>query len=319
MALWTLYHRFVGDQRYDRARPPLAQAVGRCQVDAAVATLIEEKSVCLPEPTWWSLLVEWPHRSSGHTARGTSVLCESGRYVCASLVRGEGRGRRCCSWVAWGTVWGCGTTSFASCPTSTRSRSMPRVQGHPRPPSSRFPWPSSPICMPVWCDLSKWTEVSVLGLSFGGAVAQQLAYQSPRLVRRLVLCGTGPGIGGIPGSAAALQELASPVRYYSAAQSRRVTPMIYGGRFAREPESFSRELAERLASPPSVYGYYCQLAALVGWSSLPWLGQHPGADTRPGRRRGSCVSDRERHDPWTWHTQCPGGSNTRRRPPVHHG
>jgi pimeloyl-ACP methyl ester carboxylesterase len=48
--------------------------------------------------------------------------------------------------------------------------------------------------------------------------------------------------------------------------------LIYGGRFAREPESFSRELQNRLASPPSVYGYYCQIAALVGWSSLPWLG-----------------------------------------------
>jgi len=114
-------------------------------------------------------------------------------------------------------------------------------------------------------------RVSILGLSFGGAVAQQLAYQSPELVGRLVLCGTGPGIGGIPGSAAALRELASPVRYYSAAHSRRVAPLIYGGRFAREPESFDNELQERLASPPSVYGYYCQLAALVGWSSLPWL------------------------------------------------
>ena len=39
-------------------------------------------------------------------------------------------------------------------------------------------------------------QVSVLGLSFGGAVAQQLAYQSPGMVRRLVLCGTGPGLGG---------------------------------------------------------------------------------------------------------------------------
>jgi pimeloyl-ACP methyl ester carboxylesterase len=115
-------------------------------------------------------------------------------------------------------------------------------------------------------------HVSVIGLSFGGAVAQQLAFQSPGLIRRLVLCGTGPGIGGTPGSAAALRELTSPVRYYSSAQSRRVAPLIYGGRFAREPESFNRELEERLASPPSVYGYYCQLAALVGWSSLPWLG-----------------------------------------------
>ena len=116
-------------------------------------------------------------------------------------------------------------------------------------------------------------QVSVLGLSFGGAVAQQLAYQSPGMVRRLVLCGTGPGLGGHPGTPAALQELASPARYYSASHSRRVTPLIYGGRFAREQERFGRELQQRLASPPSVYGYYCQLAALVGWSSLPWLGR----------------------------------------------
>ena len=115
--------------------------------------------------------------------------------------------------------------------------------------------------------------VSVLGLSFGGAVAQQLAYQSPGVVERLVLCGTGPGIGGLPGDRAALQELASPARYYSAARSRRVAPLIYGGRFAREPERFDHEVQQRLAAPPSVYGYYCQLAALVGWSSLPWLGR----------------------------------------------
>jgi pimeloyl-ACP methyl ester carboxylesterase len=47
--------------------------------------------------------------------------------------------------------------------------------------------------------------------------------------------------------------------------------LIYGGRFAREPERFNREVQQRLAAPPSVYGYFCQLAALVGWSSLPWL------------------------------------------------
>jgi len=70
MALWTLYHRFVGDQRYDRARPRREQAVGRCLVDAAVATLIEEKSVCLPEPTWWSLLLVECPRSRRQPARG---------------------------------------------------------------------------------------------------------------------------------------------------------------------------------------------------------------------------------------------------------
>jgi poly(3-hydroxyalkanoate) depolymerase len=114
-------------------------------------------------------------------------------------------------------------------------------------------------------------QVTVLGLSFGGAVAQQLAHRAPELVTGLVLCGTGPGAGGVPGSIAALGELASPLRYYSAARARRAAPVVYGGRFARELETFSRELDDRLTSPPSIYGYYCQLAALVGWTSIPWL------------------------------------------------
>ena len=95
-------------------------------------------------------------------------------------------------------------------------------------------------------------QVSVLGLSFGGAVAQQLACQSTGMVRRLVLCGTGPGIGGPSGSAAALQELASPARYFSASQSKRVTPVIYGGRFSRNPRgsavSCSNDWLRRLLS-----------------------------------------------------------------------
>jgi pimeloyl-ACP methyl ester carboxylesterase len=114
-------------------------------------------------------------------------------------------------------------------------------------------------------------RAAVCGLSFGGAVAQQLAYQSPNLVERLILCGTGPGVGGIPGSPAALTELAMPWRYYAASRLRSVAPTLYGGRIARDPEALERHLKERLDAPPSVLGYYYQLAALAGWSSLPWL------------------------------------------------
>jgi pimeloyl-ACP methyl ester carboxylesterase len=116
-------------------------------------------------------------------------------------------------------------------------------------------------------------RVTVCGLSFGGAIAQQLAYQFPRLVDRLVLCGTGPGMGGIPGSLVALTELAMPWRYYTAARMRKVAPLIYGGRMARDSEALERHLEDRLKAPPSVVGYYYQLAALAGWSSLPWLTQ----------------------------------------------
>jgi pimeloyl-ACP methyl ester carboxylesterase len=114
-------------------------------------------------------------------------------------------------------------------------------------------------------------EAAVCGLSFGGAVAQQLAIQAPGLVERLVLCGTGPGVGGYPGSPAALTELAMPWRYYAASRLRSVAPVIYGGRIAQDPDALRRHLQERLDAPPSVLGYYFQLTALAGWSSLPWL------------------------------------------------
>lgn len=114
-------------------------------------------------------------------------------------------------------------------------------------------------------------QVTVVGLSYGGAVAQELAHHSPEFVSGLVLCGIGPGAGESPGSLLALVELASPWRYYSASQARHNAPLLYGGRSARDFASFSRELGERRTSPPSVYGYYCQLAALVGWTGLPWL------------------------------------------------
>ena len=42
--------------------------------------------------------------------------------------------------------------------------------------------------------------VDVLGLSWGGALAQQFAFQNPRRCRRLVLVATGTGVLMVPGS-----------------------------------------------------------------------------------------------------------------------
>jgi poly(3-hydroxyoctanoate) depolymerase len=39
-------------------------------------------------------------------------------------------------------------------------------------------------------------RVDVLGYSFGGALAQELARRAPDRVRRLLLCATAPGLGG---------------------------------------------------------------------------------------------------------------------------
>lgn len=113
--------------------------------------------------------------------------------------------------------------------------------------------------------------VHVIGFSFGGAVAQQIALSHPAHVRSLVLAGTGPGLGGVPGQPMALAELCTPWRYYSRRRFRRIAPTVYGGRLARDPEAVRWQERERRHTAPSWVGYAWQLAALAGWSSLPWL------------------------------------------------
>jgi pimeloyl-ACP methyl ester carboxylesterase len=79
-----------------------------------------------------------------------------------------------------------------------------------------------------------YTQVDVLGYSFGGAVAQQLAHDAPGRVRRLILAGTTSGLFSVPGSLAALALMLTPLRYHSREQLRQVIPIIAGGRTARE-------------------------------------------------------------------------------------
>lgn len=114
-------------------------------------------------------------------------------------------------------------------------------------------------------------RVDVLGYSFGGGLAQELAYRAPDRVRRLVLCATAPGAGGTPPRPMAALMLASPARYYHPRLFALSVGHIAGGRTAREPGVLRRQATERLLHPPGALGYAYQLYAVTGWSSLPWL------------------------------------------------
>jgi poly(3-hydroxyoctanoate) depolymerase len=76
-------------------------------------------------------------------------------------------------------------------------------------------------------------RVDVLGCSWGGAPAQQLAHQAPDRVRALVLAATTPGVGGQPPSPWVVALMSSPARHYSRTCLRLTAPVLFGIRSPR--------------------------------------------------------------------------------------
>jgi poly(3-hydroxyoctanoate) depolymerase len=114
-------------------------------------------------------------------------------------------------------------------------------------------------------------DADILGVSFGGAVAQELTLANPHRVRRLVLASTMCGIGGVPGNPLALSLLATPLRYYSPTFLRLTANILYGPTTGENGDLLREQIKARRARPPTIWGYIGQLTAAAGWSSLPWL------------------------------------------------
>jgi poly(3-hydroxyoctanoate) depolymerase len=116
-------------------------------------------------------------------------------------------------------------------------------------------------------------QADVLGVSFGGAVAQELTLSNPHRVRRLVLASTACGLGGIPGNPIAMSLLVTPLRYYSPAFLRLTAGVLYGPTITPRDELLREQINARRARPPTLWGYTSQLVAGAGWTSWPWLGR----------------------------------------------
>ncbi len=120
-------------------------------------------------------------------------------------------------------------------------------------------------------DVLGYRSVDVLGISWGGTLAQELAHRYPERVGRLVLVATSPGMISLPGKLRALLVMATPRRYYSPTYFEKVAPILYGGAARDRPELLRDQGHLRFIRPPSVRGYLWQIAAVTGWTSLPWL------------------------------------------------
>jgi poly(3-hydroxyalkanoate) depolymerase len=114
-------------------------------------------------------------------------------------------------------------------------------------------------------------QVDALGVSWGGALAQQLAYSHPDRVRRLVLCATGAGGLMVPGHPRVMAILATPLRYWSPSYLTRVSPVLYGPDILDDPEMLSRQRYIRFTRSPSGRGYLYQMLALRRFVSALWL------------------------------------------------
>jgi poly(3-hydroxyalkanoate) depolymerase len=145
---------------------------------------------------------------------------------------------------------------------------VPGVGGSPAPWLPYRPWTLARLSARLLDQLGH-AEVDVLGVSWGGALAQQFAFQHRKRCRRLVLAATSPGHLMVPGRLTVLLKLATPRRYKDPEYMRQIAGDLYGGRLRGAPDVASRHL--RHVRWSSDYGYYLQLAAGFGWSSLPWL------------------------------------------------
>jgi poly(3-hydroxyalkanoate) depolymerase len=117
------------------------------------------------------------------------------------------------------------------------------------------------------------SEIDVAGVSWGGGVAQQFAHQYPKLCRRLVLAATSPGAIMVPAGPSVLWKMATPRRYTDKSYMNKVAPEIYGGDFRKNPSLIGAHASATLGARN--LGYFYQLLAMTGWTSLLWLWSLP--------------------------------------------
>jgi poly(3-hydroxyalkanoate) depolymerase len=108
-------------------------------------------------------------------------------------------------------------------------------------------------------------RVDVMGVSWGGAMAQQFALQNTARTNKLILVATSAGMLMVPGKPASLVKMADPRRYIDPEFMAKHFKTLYGGMVGNKSEHIGR------ITPPSKTGYFYQLMAMIGWTSAPFL------------------------------------------------
>lgn len=143
---------------------------------------------------------------------------------------------------------------------------MPGVGGSPDPLVPYNPFTMTATAAKLMDQLGyEGQTIDVMGVSWGGAMAQHFAMQYPARTGRVILAATSAGWMMMPGKISALSKMANPRRYVDPNYMADNFKTLYGG-----DVSGSGEHVRRLR-PPSGIGYLYQLLAMVGWTSAPLL------------------------------------------------
>jgi poly(3-hydroxyalkanoate) depolymerase len=108
--------------------------------------------------------------------------------------------------------------------------------------------------------------VNVVGIAWGGALAQQFALDYPQRTNRLILAATSIGIPAMPANTHLFKRLITARRYQRQETLLQIAPALYGGLIRRRPELIERR--GEYAAGLSTRGYINQLLAGAGWTSV---------------------------------------------------
>ena len=146
---------------------------------------------------------------------------------------------------------------------------MPGLGGSPAPVLPYHLATVAPLLSGL-LDRLGYQQADVLGISWGGGLAQQFALRHPARVRRLVLVATTPGALMVPGYPRILLRLLTPRRRRDPGYPARLAGELFGGS-AREDPWPARDLLHAVTRPGPARGTFYQLISLAGWTSLPLL------------------------------------------------
>jgi poly(3-hydroxyalkanoate) depolymerase len=146
---------------------------------------------------------------------------------------------------------------------------VPGVGGSPLPAG---PYRFSGLCKLIARMLTElgYGSIDVLGISWGGGVAQHFAAFQRSRCRRLVLVSTATGALMVPARPSVLVKMATPRRYLDRSYLQRAAAELYGGTARTDPVRITAAMNAH-NRVGSARGYVYQLAAGAGWTSVPFL------------------------------------------------